>query len=234
YARKQVVNDSLSSIRNELNQKMNRIDTGAMLAPYVLTSAVPNLVSGKLNIADSAVMLQSYARKLWMQDSLTAIRNTVSQKLSIADTAAMLGAYRRAGIKLTENDLADSYLSVTGGILTGTLSGTAVKLRDTLTASVIVKSGGTSSQYLMADGTVSSGLSAVREVADEFTATDSQNTFTLTQSPSANSKVKMYINGIRISNTAYSTSGSVVTYTAVNNGSYSLTAGDRVQFDYYY
>ena len=234
YARKQVVNDSLSSIRNELNQKMNRIDTGAMLAPYVLTSAVPNLVSGKLNIADSAVMLQSYARKLWMQDSLTAIRSTVNQKLSIADTAAMLGAYRRAGVKLTENDLADSYLSVTGGVLTGTLSGTAVKLRDTLTASVIVKSGGTSSQYLMADGTVSSGLSAVREVADEFTATDSQNTFTLTQSPSANSKVKMYINGIRISNTAYSTSGSVVTYTAGNNGSYSLTAGDRVQFDYYY
>ena len=234
YARKQVVNDSLSSIRNELNQKMNRIDTGAMLAPYVLTSAIPNLVSGKMNIADSAVMLQSYARKLWMQDSLTAIRNTVSQKLSIADTAAMLGAYRRAGIKLTENDLADSYLSVTGGILTGTLSGTAVKLRDTLTASVIVKSGGTSSQYLMADGTVSSGLSAVREVADEFTATDSQNTFTLTQSPSANSKVKMYINGIRISNTAYSISGSVVTYTAGYNGSYSLTAGDRVQFDYYY
>jgi len=75
---------------------------------------------------------------------------------------------------------------------------------------------------------------AIREVADEFTAIASQTDFTLTQVPSVNSKVKMYINGIRISNTAYSNSGSTLTYVPANNGSYALTTGDRIQFDYSY
>jgi hypothetical protein len=44
----------------------------------------------------------------------------------------------------------------------------------------------------------------------------------------------MYINGIRISNTAYGVSGATLTYTEANNGSYALTANDRVQFDYFY
>ncbi len=74
----------------------------------------------------------------------------------------------------------------------------------------------------------------VREVADEYSATTSQTSFTLTQTPSASSKVKMYINGIRISNTAYSTSGTTFTYVPANNGGYALTAGDRIQMDYYY
>ena len=51
---------------------------------------------------------------------------------------------------------------------------------------------------------------------------------------SVNSKVKMYINGIRISNSAYSLSGTTVTYVAANNGAYALTTGDRIQFDYFY
>ncbi|OYW79894.1 MAG: hypothetical protein B7Z27_04750, partial [Sphingobacteriia bacterium 32-37-4] len=103
-----------------------------------------------------------------------------------------------------------------------------------VTANSFVKSGGTSSQYLMADGSVSAGAAAVREVADEFTATAAQTSFTLTQTPSVNSKVKMYINGIRISKTAYSVSGTTLTYVPANNGSYALTTGDRIQMDFYY
>ena len=106
-----------------------------------------------------------------------------------------------------------------GGIITGT---------------TIVKSGGTSSQYLMADGSVSNGAAAVREVADEFSATADQTNFTLTQTPSTNSKVKMFVNGIRISNTAYSISGTILTYLPANNGGYDLTASDRIQMDFYY
>ena len=75
---------------------------------------------------------------------------------------------------------------------------------------------------------------SVREVADEFSSSAGQTSFTLSQAPNANSKVKMYINGVRISNTAYSVSTSTLTYTPSNNGGYSLTAGDRIQFDYYY
>ena len=75
---------------------------------------------------------------------------------------------------------------------------------------------------------------SVTEVDDEFTATASQTTFTLSQVPSANSKVKMYVNGIRISNTAYSWSGTTLTYISSNNGDYDITVSDRIQFDYFY
>jgi hypothetical protein len=75
---------------------------------------------------------------------------------------------------------------------------------------------------------------SVRDVADEFSATGAQTGFTLTQTPSTNSKVKMYVNGIRISNTAYTISVNTLTYIPANNGSYSLLANDRIQFDYYY
>ena len=74
----------------------------------------------------------------------------------------------------------------------------------------------------------------IQEVADEFTAVAPQTTFTLTQIPSVNSKVKMYINGVRISNTAYSNAGTLLTYDPTKNGLYSLVTGDRIQFDYFY
>jgi hypothetical protein len=139
-----------------------------------------------------------------------------------------------------------AYLPLTGGTLTGGLTGTTIT-GTAVTGTSIVKSGGLANQILAANGTVLtagtnitisggtiSGAAPVREVANEFTATVSQTSFTLTQTKSVNSTVKMYINGIRISNTAYGVSGTTLTYTASNNGSYALTAGDRIQFDYYY
>jgi hypothetical protein len=80
------------------------------------------------------------------------------------------------------------------------------------------------------------GAANVREIADEFSATANQTTFTLTQMPSTNSKVKMYVNGIRISNTAYTytSTGTSLTYDSANNGGYVLTVSDRIQFDYFY
>ena len=72
------------------------------------------------------------------------------------------------------------------------------------------------------------------EVSDEFTATGSQTIFTLSNTPGVNSKVKMYINGIRISNTAYSISGTSLTYDSTKNGNYTISVGDRIQFDFYY
>jgi hypothetical protein len=74
----------------------------------------------------------------------------------------------------------------------------------------------------------------VREVANEFTASVGQTAFTLTETPSVNSKVKMYINGIRISNAAYTVSGTTLTYIPASNANNTLSSGDRIQFDYYY
>jgi hypothetical protein len=84
---------------------------------------------------------------------------------------------------------------------------------------------------------------SITEIADEYTNTTGvgsavltagKTSFALTQSPPTNFKVKMYVNGIRISNTAYSVSGSTLTYVPANNGGYTLTVADRVQFDYFY
>ena len=78
------------------------------------------------------------------------------------------------------------------------------------------------------------GGASVNEAANEFTADTNQSSFTLTQTPATTSKVKMYINGIRISNAAYSVSGTTVTYDPTFNGNYTISASDRIQFDYSY
>jgi hypothetical protein len=106
-----------------------------------------------------------------------------------------------------------------------------------------------------ASWTSSTGTS-VTDVVDETTVgaqagtmsatTASQTNFTISQVPSSKSKVKMFINGIRISNAAYSyyttsafttTSASptiYIKYDPAKNGSYNISANDRVQFDYFY
>lgn len=103
-----------------------------------------------------------------------------------------------------------------------------------LTANSFVKTGGTSTQFLMANGSVSSGTPLLTDADDEITATAGQTSFTLSQTPSTLTKVKMYINGIRISKTAYSISGTTLTYVPANNESYTITVNDRVQFEYAY
>jgi hypothetical protein len=97
-------------------------------------------------------------------------------------------------------------------------------------------SAGTNTTQIATTAFVTTAVTAatIRDVNDEFTATVSQTSFTLTQTKSINSKVKMFINGIRISNTAYSVSGTTLTYVPANNGTYTLTAADRIQFDYFY
>jgi hypothetical protein len=134
-----------------------------------------------------------------------------------------------------------SVVATSNIIQLGNTAVTNVKTSGTITAGVVTypnTHNSTAGQVLITDasGVANWGSAAatVREVADEFSATSSQTSFTLTQTPSAKSKVKMYINGIRISNTAYSVSGATLTYTEVNNGNYTLTASDRVQFDYFY
>ncbi len=127
-------------------------------------------------------------------------------------------------------------LTILGNVTSGIWNAGPVFANGEVTAIAFVKPGGTASQFLKADGSVDANtyITAIREVADEFTSTAAQTSFTLTQVPSVNSKVKMYVNGVRISNTAYNVSGSVLTYVPVNNGSYMLEAGDRIQLDYYY
>jgi hypothetical protein len=83
----------------------------------------------------------------------------------------------------------------------------------------------------------------VRMNSDEFTAAAAQTVFTFTTTSSTTgavqtplSKPYMYINGIRIKNSAFTwtTGATAVTYVPANNNSYTLFAGDRITFDYAY
>ena len=76
--------------------------------------------------------------------------------------------------------------------------------------------------------------SNMRETTDEFSSGTSQTSFTLKHTPSSTCIVRMFINGVRISNSACDNSGTSMTYVPDNNGSYELMAGDRIQFDYSY
>lgn len=72
------------------------------------------------------------------------------------------------------------------------------------------------------------------EVVDEFAATNAQTSFSLSNTPATNSIVKMYINGIRISNSAFVVTGTTLNYLPTNNGNHDLDVGDRIQLEYYY
>jgi len=71
-----------------------------------------------------------------------------------------------------------------------------------------------------------------QQAIDEFTAIAGQTSFTLASAPSSLSKVKLYINGVRIDKDAISVSGNVLTYNSGNNGSYILMTSDNVTIDY--
>jgi hypothetical protein len=156
--------------------------------------------------------------------------------------SVFVGRYASAGGGAIDNSVAlgnGATVDASNTIQLGNGGITDVKTSGAVTASGFKTPNGSSSQYLMADGSVSTSTStgggaSVNEAADEFAAATSQTSFTLTQTPAATSKVKMYINGIRISNAAYSVSGTTLTYDPAANGNYSISGSDRIQFDYSY
>jgi hypothetical protein len=96
----------------------------------------------------------------------------------------------------------------------------------------IIKGNGTNA---FTQATINTDYSLVRFVSDEYTvATAGQTSFTLTQTPNVNSTIRLFINGVRISKTAHSVSGTTLTYNPANNGAATLVVGDRIQVDYYY
>ncbi len=137
-----------------------------------------------------------------------------------------------------------------GGVVYGT--GTALGYSAAGTSGQVLISAGTASPTwatLQAGSAItisnSGGIitiaAAIRPISDEFTATAGQTVFALSQTPLTNPttspvrpNVWMFINGVRTKNLAYAVSGTTVTYTASNNNSYTLVAGDRIQFDYAY
>ena len=80
------------------------------------TTSLSNRINLKLNLSDTASMLTPY-----FKDADTSLLNLTSRfaaKLNISDTASMLTNYLRTGVA------ASTYLPLTGGTLTGGLTGT--------------------------------------------------------------------------------------------------------------
>jgi Repeat of unknown function (DUF5907) len=137
-----------------------------------------------------------------------------------------------------------------GGVVYGT--GTALGYSAAGTSGQVLISAGTASPTwatlqagsaitISNSGGVITIAAAIRPISDEFTATAGQTVFTLSQTPLTNPttspvrpNVWMFINGVRTKNLAYAVSGTTVTYTSSSNNSYTLVAGDRIQFDYAY
>jgi hypothetical protein len=145
----------------------------------------------------------------------TAIGYSAGARGAIASTltnSTFLGNNASAGGGTIDNATAignGANVTASNTVQLGNGAVTSVNTSGKLTTGAVTypNTDGTNGQVLVTNGsgTVSWSAVPVREVADEFSATASQTSFTLTQTPSVNSKVKMYINGIRISNTAYST-----------------------------
>jgi hypothetical protein len=126
--------------------------------------------------------------------------------------------------KLANGAVTDAKFS---GTLTVAKGGTG-----TTSLNGMIKGNGSSA---LSQAVLNSDYSLVRFVSDEITVTSAgQTSFTLTQSPNTNSVISFFINGVRISKTATTVSGNILTYNPANNGAASLVLNDRVQIDYYY
>jgi hypothetical protein len=234
YLRKTDTTSMLSSrfardtvaLSNRINLKVNIADTSTMLSNRFArdTVALSNRINLKVNIADTSTMLSNrFAR------DTASLSARINLKLNSSDTAYLSS---RIDFKLNAADTSslsrriDSLRPLrSGDIIYGGANGIPIRLEK-----------GTDGQVLQ----LSNGLpvwaasSSSTEVSDEITATAGQTTFTISHAKRANSTIKMYINGIRISNTAYTDSSTTVTYISANNGGYTIVAGDRIQFDFSY
>jgi hypothetical protein len=194
------------------------------------TSAAKNIVIGHnstfpLTTAIENVIVGNQAGAVITTESNNTLLGNLTNISAGATNATALG---NGAVVTTSNSIQLGNASVSSVNTSGTLTaGTVTYPRAHGTAGQVLTTAGS--------GNLSWGWAAIREVADQSSATAGQTSFTLTQTPAAtNSKMKMYINGLRVSNTAYTISGTTLTYTPSENGGYVLLANDRVQFDYYY
>jgi hypothetical protein len=176
-------------------------------------------------------------------DANTAVGYNAGDTNSSGSNNTLIGSNSDVGSNNLTNATAIGYNAIvdtSNKIQLGDSNITNVETSGSITSGAITipNTDGSANQVLKTDGsgslswtTISSG---VTDVTDEFTSSASQTSFTLTQTPPSNSKVKMFVNGIRISNTAYSWSGTTLTYVPANNGNYTLSNNDRIQFDYFY
>jgi len=234
------------TLSNRINYKLNITDTSflfkktdtSFLHQKKDTITLSNRINYKLNITDTSLLFKKTDTSfLYQKKDTSTLSNRINLKLNILDTALLF--------KKTDT----SFLHQKKDTIT--LSNRINLKLNIADSSLLFKKTDTSFLFQKKDTVTLSNriiYITVRDVSDEKTISTTPTgtgysipaspattaTFTLSFTPHVNSKVKMYINGVRISNTAYTWSGVTLTYTYASNGSYIPITGDRIQFDYFY
>ena len=247
-----------ADVNTALALKANTADMNTSLALKANTADMNTALALKANTADVNTALALKANTADMNTALGLRELLANKSINVTTDAASDTKYPSVKSIKTYVDaqvagatIADASESVKGKIqLAGDIAGSAAV--PTVPGLLTKENLSNKSESVTTDGASNTKYPTVKSVkdyvdaqiaaipaprptalaTDEFVAGAGQTSFTLTHIPS--SKVSMFVNGIRIPNAAYSFSGSALTFDANNNGSHSLVAGDRVQFDYSY
>jgi hypothetical protein len=247
-----------TDVNTALGLKANTTDVNTALGLKANTTDVNTALGLKANTTDVNTALGLKANTADVDAALALKEILANKSVSVTTDAASDTKYPSVKSIKTYVDaqvaaatIADASASVKGKIqLAGDLAGNAAA--PTVPGLLTKENLSNKSESVTSDGTSNAKYPTVKSVkdyvdaqiaaipaprptalaTDEFVASAGQTSFTLTRIPS--SKVSMFVNGIRIPNAAYSFVGSALTFDANNNGSHSLIAGDRVQFDYSY
>jgi hypothetical protein len=207
------------------------VDTDGNINTAIGAGTLRNNISGSRNTAIGAYAL-TVNKTGSNNTALGSTADVGSDNLSNA-TAIGFNAIVNASNKIQLGD----------GSVTAVQLGTGINV--TLETGLVKITGGTpgANKVLTSDA---NGLASWKtpaatttfEITDEWssnntnTILDGQLEFYLSGLLAPNSKIKMYINGIRISNYAYSLTADKVTYFPAKNGNKTVLSTDRVQFDY--
>ena len=202
-------------------------------------TGTPSLPSGTTGVTQTsgnnstALATTAFVQTAMASATVVDANTTTKGKIQLAGDLGGTGTTAAAPV-ISDNAISTAKIAngaVTDAKFSGSLTvGKGGTGATTLTG--ILKGNGTNA---VTQATLNTDYSLVRFVSDEYTvATAGQTSFTLTQTPNVNSTIRLFINGVRISKTAHSVSGTTLTYNPTNNGAATLVVGDRIQVDYYY
>lgn len=210
-----------SSTANGLSISNNIISLSPADAtnPGVITASAQSFAGEKTFANTINTGNGSIGGNLIVTGNLTNTALTAS-KVVFSDASKNLSSTGTVGVSQGGTGVATL---TTGALLIGNGTGAVTSLAPS-TAGYVLKVIGTTWTVSAPD----------TDESDQFIATTNQLTFTLTQTPVSNSKIQMFINGVRVDKNAYTVNSRIVTYTPANNSAFELVADDRIQFDYEY
>jgi trimeric autotransporter adhesin len=237
---------------NTISTIVKRDESGNFSAGTITANLTGNVTGSLTGNATTATTAGNVTGTVAGANGGTGVANT-GKTITLGGNITTASSFTTAGAfatTLTSSAATNITLPTTGTL--ATLAGTETLTNKTLTSPELTSPSltGTPTAPTAVVGTNNTQIAttafvkaAIRLNSDEFTATTGQTSFAFTTASSNTGAVQipltkpfMYINGTRIKNTAYSwTAGtSTVTYNPTNNSSYTLVAGDRIQFDYAY